>query len=154
MEDLILGALEHQWPGRWRPFIPGRSAWVVESDTGLLVSYGEGRAIVAAGALVEVPLQSETIVAISDLNPKLPIGGLHIGQTADANTICLLVVDRMREAWLRPDDPASLQMVFDVVANLTPIARNVAGELAPKIGGQPWLVDQGEGWPMVFAGHL
>jgi len=120
----------------------------------MYVSYGGPLVLFACGVATNLTVNRDTVRAVSELENKVGIGALHFGEQMN-DGVCLLLTVRLHPRWLQSADFSAKQILIDVLSNLPTMARDCGTTLLDSgVGGNLWIDDDDDAWPLIVAGHL
>jgi hypothetical protein len=151
VQDYILQALEHVYPGLWEDYMPGFAAHVVRDNVGLLVCYEEPSLKFASGTLTNFSPTNDFLRSLREVNIGTAIGSFHISE-GQVERWQLIYTCKLRTNWIEVDSRTSAQMLVDIVSNVPAIVNDRASSLQKRHGGQMWTLE--EGWQMALMSHF
>lgn len=154
MKDLILGAMNHLYPGQWEEFWPDFAASFVSEGEGVVVTYNNEHSKVATIILTELQISNELLEGLTEVNVGLPIGSVFLSSVE--NSWCAVWNCKLRGNWL-DGSQASMQMTLDILnnaPNMTYMARDTLR--AKNCGGRPLTIDPEEpaSWAFIPFSHV
>lgn len=153
VKDLVLGAVDHVYPGLREDVWPDFASGVVSEGEGVIVTYHGDRFQVATIVLTELQISTELLEGISEINIGLPIGSVFLNSVETG--WCAIWKYKLLGDWLDPGSLVSKQMLLDILTNapnITQMARQTFQ--AKECGGRAFTVEPGSGWGLITMSHV